>query len=250
MTVPGYLPYVVLAANVGIIAAVLLGLNAALRRATWPEREHKSAIQTAAAALVGWFLVAVLLASSGAYRGLPDRLPTIQFGLLVPIVVGAILIWRSPLVSRLIDAVPQHWIVAVEFYRVLGIIFLALYASSQVPGWFALPAGIGDIAVGLAAPFVARAYSRDPQRHGVTVLAWNLFGLGDLIVAVAMGFLTSPSPLQLFALDRPNQLLTAFPLVLIPTFAVPVSVLLHLASLTKLARGVAPIRSRPAVAAR
>jgi hypothetical protein len=60
-------------------------------------------------------VVAVFLASSEAYLGLPDRLPTIQFGLLVPIFVGAILIWRSALVSRLIDAVPQHWIVAVEF---------------------------------------------------------------------------------------------------------------------------------------
>src|SRR6266404_8822976 len=122
MTVPGYLPYIVLAANVGIIAAVLLGLNAALKRATWPERERKPAIQMTAAALIAWFAVAVFLASSEAYRGLPDRLPTIQFGLLVPILVGAILIWRSPLVSRLIDAVPQHWIVAVEFYRVLGVI--------------------------------------------------------------------------------------------------------------------------------
>jgi hypothetical protein len=50
------------------------------------------------------------------------------------------------------------------------------------------------------------------------------------------GILTSPSPLQLFAFEAPNELITAFPLVLVPVFLVPVSVLLHLASLTKLHR--------------
>jgi len=66
------------------------------------------------------------------------------------------------------------------------------------------------------------------------VLSWNLFGLLDLIVAVTMGFLTSPSPLQLLSLDAPNELISAFPLVMVPVFAVPLSVLLHLASLAKL----------------
>ena len=46
------------------------------------------------------------------------------------------------------------------------------------------------------------------------------------------GFLTSPSAFQLFAFDLPNELISQFPLVLIPVFLVPLSVLLHLASLT------------------
>jgi hypothetical protein len=49
--------------------------------------------------------------------------------------------------------------------------------------------------------------------------------------------LTSPSPFQLFAFDLPSELVSQFPLVLVPVFLVPVSVLLHLASLTKLRRG-------------
>jgi hypothetical protein len=42
---------------------------------------------------------------------------------------------------------------------------------------------------------------------------------------------------QLFAFDNPN---TAFPLVLIPVFLVPLAVLLHLASLAKLGWKQAP----------
>jgi hypothetical protein len=74
-------------------------------------------------------------------------------------------------------------------------------------------------------------------KTGAEALAENLFGLADLVVAVTTGFLTSPSAFQLFAFDLPNELISQFPLVLIPVFLVPLSVLLHLASLTKLRRG-------------
>jgi hypothetical protein len=53
-------------------------------------------------------------------------------------------------------------------------------------------------------------------------------------VAITTAFLTSPSPLQVLMFDRPSDLISAFPLVMIPVFLVPLAVLLHLASLTKL----------------
>lgn len=59
-----------------------------------------------------------------------------------------------------------------------------------------------------------------------------------LCVAVACRFATSPSPVQLAAFDHPNELIAAFPLVLIPTYLVPVPILLHLVSLAKLRRMV------------
>ena len=61
-------------------------------------------------------------------------------------------------------------------------------------------------------------------------------GLLDLAIAVTTGFLTSPSPLQMYAFDVPNELIAAYPLVLVPVFGMPLAVLLHVASLIKLAR--------------
>jgi hypothetical protein len=142
-------------------------------------------------------------------------------------------------VRRLIEAVPQEWIVGVQLYRVLGLIFLVLYASGKLPGLFAWPAGAGDIAVGLLAPIVAGLYAAAPQRYTGSVWAWNVFGIADLAVAVGTGFLTSPSPLQLFAFANPNEIISAFPLVLVPVYLVPLSVLLHLASLAKLRHATA-----------
>jgi hypothetical protein len=58
----------------------------------------------------------------------------------------------------------------------------------------------------------------------------------DLAIAVTTGFLTSPSAFQAFSFDAPNELISAYPLVLIPVYAVPLSVLLYVASLIKLGR--------------
>ena len=84
------------------------------------------------------------------------------------------------------------------------------------------------------APLVAIAYARRVKSRELLVLAWNAFGILDLIVAVGAGFLTSPSPAQLLSFEAPNELVSTFPLVMIPVFAVPISILLHLMSLRKL----------------
>lgn len=239
MIVPTYLPFYVMAGSAGIIAAVLFGLRLAMQNAAWPEAERRLVMRRAALVLIGWFGLATGLAVLQFFQGSVDRAPTIQYGILLPILIGAVAIWRSQTVSRLIDAVPQQWLVGVQLYRALGAIFVVLYATGRLPGLFAWPAGLGDIAVGLLGPIVGYAYARDPQANGSTVLLWNLFGLVDLLVAITAGFLTSPSPLQLFAFDNPNELISAFPLVLVPVYLVPLSVVLHLASLAKLRRETA-----------
>ncbi|MFZ0495773.1 MAG: hypothetical protein WBE80_16995 [Methylocella sp.] len=237
MIVPVYLPYYVVTLAVGVIAALLFGLRGALRNSGWTTYDRTVTVRAVAITVIGWFFLAIALASADAYRTAPNRIPTIQYGILIPILIGGLLIWRSPRVARIVGAVPQHWLIGVQLYRALGAIFLILYAAGKVPGLFAWPAGLGDILAGVLAPVVAIAYRRGPRENADLVSAWNLFGLADLVIAVTLGFLTSPSPFQLFAFDLPNELVSRFPLVLIPVFLVPVSVLLHLASLTKLRRG-------------
>jgi hypothetical protein len=208
----------------------------ALKRAGWPDPQRISTTRTAAVVLTGWFAIAAGLSWLGAYQAASDGVPTIQYGIAAPILVGVLLLWRSPFVGRILDAVPQSWIIGVQFYRALGLIFLVLYAGGMLPGLFAWPAGVGDIAVGVLALLVAWRVAAHPQAHAADVQAWNLFGIADLAVAVGTGFLTSPSLLQMFAFDNPNEIVSAYPLALIPVFLVPLSILLHVASLMKLWR--------------
>jgi hypothetical protein len=237
VTIPVYLSFSVLAGCILTIAAMILGLNLALIRAGWLAGARMRMLTKTAVALVGWFLVAVALAVLGTYRAAADGLPTIEFGIAMPILIGALAVWRLPGLSRVIDAIPRQWVIGVQIYRVEGVTFLVLYASNLLPGLFAIPAGVGDVLIGLLALRIAITVNRSQRISARTVLLWNFSGILDLIVALTTGFLTSPSVFQRFSLDRPNLLISAFPLVLIPTFLVPLAILLHVVSLTQLWRG-------------
>jgi hypothetical protein len=230
------------------LAAILFGLNRSLTEANWPTRDRGQAIWGISALLAAFYFAALLPSRSGFYAGAGSRIPTIPFGVLTPIVVGILLFstWRP--LRRIVEAIPQHWLVGVQLYRTLGLIFLVLYAVGRLPAAFALPAGVGDVCVGLLAPLVALAQIRKSPYANSLLRAWNLLGLADLVVALTTGFLTSPSPLQRFAFDAPNTLISQYPLVMVPVFLVPIAILLHLASLQKLHQTEAAPRARQPIA--
>ena len=89
MTVPSYLPYFVLVSGAGIVATLLFGLRLALSRAGWSADDQRRVVRMSALVLIGWLGVALALGGSGVYRGASDQIPTIQYGILVPILIGS-----------------------------------------------------------------------------------------------------------------------------------------------------------------
>src|SRR5215470_5527096 len=178
--VPSYLTPFILSGMALVITSVLLGFRRALAGAAWPEADRTKAFWSVAALLLGWFAIATLTSVTGIYRPPSGRPPTIQYGLLIPIVVGMLLFRGWPLLRRTLAIIPNAALVGVQFYRVLGVIFLVLYAGGHLPGLFALPAGVGDVLVGILAPFAAAACARSPQAGVNNVRLWNLLGISDL----------------------------------------------------------------------
>lgn len=168
MTIPTYLPYFVFAGTAATLIAILYGLNRAFADAAWPASERTRAFRVSAILLLGWLAATIALAARGVYHVEATAIPTIQYGIALPIVVGVLLIWRSKTARRILDAVPQPWLVGIQLYRALGVIFLILYANGKLPAFFAWPAGVGDIAIGLLT-------SPMPKRRG-TPQAWSEHG--------------------------------------------------------------------------
>jgi len=248
MSIPTYLPYFVAVGTTATLIAILYGFNRALAHAHWPAPDRRQTFFVSAAILLGWFAAAVTLGAGGVYHVNASDVPTIQYGILLPILIGAFMIWRSETTKRIIAAVPQQWLVSVQLYRALGVIFLILYGTGKLPGQFAWPAGVGDIAVGLLAPVVGLAYARAPHKARGLVAAWNVLGILDLIVAVSTGFMTAPSRFVSFDVQPTSDLMSVLPMVLIPVYLVPLSIVLHLASLAKLRREAQAFQSRGRVA--
>jgi hypothetical protein len=115
-------------------------------------------------------------------------------------------------------------------------VFLILYQRGALPGAFAIPAGWGDFAIGITAPIVAWHLRRPfPTK---TFIVWNLLGILDLVLAVTLGVLASRTPIGVLAGDVTTRLMGQFPLSLIPTFFVPLLLILHLISLSRVRKGL------------
>jgi hypothetical protein len=241
--IPGYVLSLelILRPLVVAIALSLIWLGAARMPASAKSRYTTAAVLSVV--LIGWEALAQYLGSANTYLATvenPPAVPTILFGLLIPLALAAIGLWQSESIARLVSAVPLHWLVAAQVYRIGGGIFLVLWADGRLPWQFALPAGIGDVTTGIFAVVVAALLARNALGAYRATYAWCLFGIADLVVAITLGAMTSPGRAHLLAFDAPNLLMTAYPLVMVPTFAVPLALMLHGLVLWRLRRETAP----------
>ena len=182
---------------------------------------HQSRWIIGSAVVAAAWLVSVSLLGGAGNDVLPPRIPVALGGTLL---VGYLLL-LSPTFRRIIAAVPQHWLIGIQAFRILGAVWLIRYFAGGLPGLFALPAGIGDVTTGLLAVFVAYAWYGGKPYARTAAIAWNIFGMVDLVNAVALGTLTNGGVGGIL-----------FPLTLIPAYGVPRSLLIHSYSLIGLLR--------------
>lgn len=211
-------------------------------------RDQKAYLSTTTILLSVGFGASTAIAVAGGFSGglgAKLALPLLALSLVVPLVVGVIIASTSSEVRRVISRPEvQPGIIAVHALRFIqGSVFLAMVPLGVLPAIFALPAGLGDVLVGLGALPASRWI--DSGRRG-RVVWWNLFGLLDLANATVLGVATVPG-IQLLHTSPTSALLVASPLTIIPTFCVPIYVLLHIISLRFLAASRSVARLSPAV---
>ena len=110
-----------------------------------------------------------------------------------------------------------------------------------------MPAGLGDIATGIATPPVARKVAHGTGRRAGLWL--NAFGFADLVNALTLGALTG---FQLVHVTPAATAITELPLALIPTAAVPLLLAPHIINrrtLAKAPRTAMPANAQPTAGA-
>ena len=240
---PGYLWALTIAGIIAIPAVTCLVLYGGAARTGLSRRRAALLAAGAAVVLGGWFSASAVIAGHGWYQtrlghGVP-WLPVAVAGFL-----GLLLALRQiPVVTRALTTPGMvHRLELPHSFRVIeGSAFLITMALGHLPALFALPAGLGDIAAGIAAPLVAR---RLAQGTGRRAAQWfTAFGLTDLINALTLGALTGFALVHVTPSAAP---LSSLPLALIPTAAVPLLIALHITSVSALRR--AHRAPRPATA--
>ena len=126
-----------------------LGLYVGIQTLPHGKSLRRGWVVGSALVLAAWLIGIVLLASSNIIS--PPRIPAVLFATLA----AGYLILLSPTFRAIIAGIPQHWLIGIQTFRILGGVFLIRYFEGQLPGIFAIPAGVGDLVTGMLAPVVA-----------------------------------------------------------------------------------------------
>jgi hypothetical protein len=175
-----------------------------------------------------WFLFSLTASALHIFTTEPGQ-PPLPLGLAVLIPIGIFAMWSAvsqPFRQFLLSLNPRT-LTIVQAWRIAGFVFLVLYTYGILPGQLALPAGWGDIAIGATAPLVALKLTNPNHRKGF--ILWQLLGITDLVTAVGLGTtaqLINPHGVA-------NGAMTVLPMSLIPTFAVPLFMILHFISIAQ-----------------
>ncbi len=181
--------------------------------------------------LGSWVAIVTAIAINDEFVAAADGPPwPILLAVAVPLAIF-LAAYRSPPTRRVIIALDARALPAVQLWRVVGAAILFGWVAGDLHAGFAIPAGVGDIATGIAALFLLAALLNGTmtRRH---LVAFTTLGVADFVVAVITGALIRP--------DGHEQL----PWILFPTLAVPFFSIVHLVNWTQLSSLAAPAAPR------
>jgi hypothetical protein len=190
------------------------------------------------AGLIGaWFVLSLVAAALHVYRTGPTAL-AIPLGLAVLSPIVAFLVWFAASVEfrQFTMSLNPRILTMVQSWRIAGYVFLVLATYGILPGLFAWPAGWGDLAIGATAFLVALKWANPDHRRAFII--WQILGIADLVNAVAMGTLAGVIDPR----GIPTNAMTVLPLSMIPTFAVPLFLILHVICIAQARRW--PVQQR------
>ena len=171
--------------------------------------------------LAVWLVTAIVGAASGVLEDPPPALtPVLVWG---PVLVFLAAFARSRSLREWSLDFNLRWLILFHVVRAgIGTGFLLMSGDELPPEW-AVPGGIGDIAVGTSALIAALFVPASTTLRRRVVFAWNTLGLLDMLSV----FITAQR--LLWFGDDPDALveLTRFPLMVVPMFVVPLVLITH-----------------------
>jgi hypothetical protein len=183
-----------------------------------------------AAGTLIWLALAVAVGASGRLTTLAPPGP--QLVILALTVAAVVIGTRVQAVRSWVDAVPLRTMVGMHAVRFVGAWFLALSAQGLLSTLFAERAGWGDIAAAALALALVAAVSPVTRGGRAAYLAWNVFGVLDLALAVG-----TASWVAVHGLEPGIQPILRLPLSLVPTFLVPILFASHVIMFRRLLAG-------------
>ena len=181
-----------------------------------------------------WFGVVMWAALTGQFQPPAGQPPALLLAAFVtPSLVFVVAYLFSEQIRDWLASLDLRHLVLIHSWRMLGMGFVFLYFHDRLPAVFAIPAGLGDALVAISALLLGISLyeGRLPRRR---VLLWNSFGVLDFLVAVSTGVLSRTDGMLYLATQPGSDIMSTFPLAMIPGFAAGLYFATHLMIYLKL----------------
>lgn len=123
-------------------------------------------------------------------------------------------------------------LVGLHIFRLVGSTFIILAFYDSLPKSFAFIAGFGDVIAAITSIFVVNAIRKQKKYTKKLIFVWNTFGFIDIITTAVLAnvFTKISMDTGIMGVDT----LAKFPFSLIPAFAPPTIIFLHVLIYRKL----------------
>jgi len=180
-----------------------------------------------------WLLIIFNLLLSGFFSATGTPQVAFAISVFMPVVFGLMAQKLSPTFAATIANISTASFLRLQQMRAaFGVMF---FFTGSLPVWFQYTGGLGDIAAGITAFTALAYYQAHPKQEQKAIIRGNFTGILDFVVVLNLGLfvvLQNNSPDIMFSL--------------IPLFAVPIFILLHIFSLQKLPHFKNSLDSSPA----
>jgi uncharacterized membrane protein len=213
---------------------VITGLNAAMKRAGW-EKSFSQKIMTRTITLLSlWTALLLVFSYNGFFADFSLLPPRPVLALLIPLPIILIIAF-SKKGAQLLQAVPPHWLVWLQSFRIaVELLLLMAFINNKLPVQMTFEGRNFDIVSGLLALPVGYLLAKGKAYSTKLSIAFNVVGLLLLLNILIVAVLSMPTPIRYFINEPSNTLVAEFPFILLPGILVPLAYTLHIFSLRQL----------------
>nr|MCU0327331.1 hypothetical protein [Spirosomataceae bacterium] len=143
-----------------------------------------------------------------------------------------LIIDKFSITKQIFDKAQLHDLVGLHIFRLIGSTFIILALYDSLPKPFAFIAGLGDVITAITSVFVVKSIKNNEKYAKKLTLFWNTFGLIDIITTAILANVLTKISMDTGAMGVDT--LAKFPFSLIPAFAPPTIIFVHVLIYRKL----------------
>ncbi len=215
-----------------ILLLIYKGLGNGMRSMRYSSRNIRTTSLTVLFIIVGWLIVTTAISS------LYKLSPTVLGVLVLVAFMGVWYVYKSRKLNQVIQKMPKGALVNIHFLRVfteLLLWFMFTDVGRWIPKQLTVEGYNFDIIIALSAPFIAYRCFKARSWPKSYAVVWNVVGILMILNMYVLIALTSESSVRIFVNETlSSRVFNNFPFVWMPTFTMPLFILLHLLSIKQI----------------